>query len=160
MVKYLWQFVLKEKLQREKVKKVLENGENMIINIGDEDETGENVGDEQGEKSMANDEEQNNNNEVENSESNGKYKLRKKRGRKSTKEANQGDSHSSGKSVKRKVCTEWTLELHAKFLEAVAQLGEGSKFTSQLNFSCTVKPLYNSIHIQPNFTWNRFLCML
>ncbi|OIT36521.1 two-component response regulator arr1 [Nicotiana attenuata] len=131
MVKYLWQFVLKEKLQREKVKKVLENGENMI-NIGEDNETGENVGDEQGERSIGNDEEQNNNHEVENSESNGKYKLRKKRGRKSTKKANQGDSHSSGKSVKRKVCTEWTLELHAKFLEAVAQLGEGRCYPKEI----------------------------
>lgn len=36
-MKYLWQFVLKKKLQRDKVRKVLENGE---INIGDDDETG------------------------------------------------------------------------------------------------------------------------
>lgn len=29
--------------------------------------------------------------------------------------------------VKRKVCTEWTQELHEKFIEAVKELGEGSK---------------------------------
>lgn len=38
------------------------------------------------------------------------------------------DNHGTGSSkVKRKVCTEWTQELHEKFMDAVEQLGEGSK---------------------------------
>lgn len=31
--------------------------------------------------------------------------------------------------VKRKVCTEWTQELHEKFMHAVERLGEGSKIS-------------------------------
>lgn len=38
-------------------------------------------------------------------------------------------------NVKRKMCTEWTQELHAKFMNAVEQLGEGSMFFSCINCS-------------------------
>ncbi|XP_011072587.1 two-component response regulator ARR14-like [Sesamum indicum] len=34
--------------------------------------------------------------------------------------------------VKRKVCTEWTQELHEKFMEAVEQLGEGRCFPKEI----------------------------
>lgn len=36
------------------------------------------------------------------------------------------DNTSQGK-LRRKVCTEWTQDLHEKFMNAVEQLGEGSK---------------------------------
>ncbi|XP_073136558.1 two-component response regulator ORR26-like [Henckelia pumila] len=38
----------------------------------------------------------------------------------------------SNKGVKRKVCTDWTEELHAKFVDAVAQLGEGRCFPKEI----------------------------
>lgn len=39
------------------------------------------------------------------------------------------ENHMLGiNKVRRKVCTEWTHDLHAKFMDAVRQLGEGSKF--------------------------------
>ncbi|XP_073024715.1 uncharacterized protein [Primulina eburnea] len=34
--------------------------------------------------------------------------------------------------VRRKVCTEWTQELHAKFMDAVRQLGEGRCFPKEI----------------------------
>ena len=36
-------------------------------------------------------------------------------------------------NVKRKMCTEWTKELHEKFEEAIYQLGDGSKIFSNTN---------------------------
>lgn len=37
------------------------------------------------------------------------------------------DDNDNSSGIKRKVCTEWTQDLHAKFVDAVTQLGEGSK---------------------------------
>ena len=42
-------------------------------------------------------------------------------------EYNFDNSRMSQGKVKRKMCTEWTKELHEKFIDAVNQLGEGSK---------------------------------
>ncbi|KAH0681857.1 hypothetical protein KY289_019609 [Solanum tuberosum] len=85
-VTFLWQFVWSEKLQREKsIKRVETKGDH--INVDDNNYL---VGDEERdqEKNMPiNIEEQSNNNNV---VSNGKHKLRRKRGRKSTKEINEG----------------------------------------------------------------------
>ncbi|KZV41863.1 hypothetical protein F511_36595 [Dorcoceras hygrometricum] len=42
-------------------------------------------------------------------------------------------NHMSGNhKVRRKVCTEWTQELHAKFMNAVRQLGEGRCFPKEI----------------------------
>lgn len=39
---------------------------------------------------------------------------------------------SQNGGVRRKMCTEWTQDLHAKFMSAVEQLGEGSMYRSLL----------------------------
>lgn len=67
--------------------------------------------------------------------SNGKYKLKRKRGRKNLIETNVGERQRSNvnKAVRQKVCIEWTEYLHEIFMKAVRQLGEGSKFISLLN---------------------------
>ncbi|XP_075473462.1 two-component response regulator ORR26-like [Primulina tabacum] len=39
---------------------------------------------------------------------------------------------NSSKGVKRKVCTDWTEELHAKFVDAVTHLGEGRCFPKEI----------------------------
>ncbi|XP_060202055.1 putative two-component response regulator ARR20 [Lycium barbarum] len=139
IVKYLWQFVLRKKIQREKVRKGLEeNGDQ--INIGDTNDVGNNdniVGDEEqvGQENLSNTEELNNNiHEAENNVvSNEKYKLKRKRGRKSTKEINEGESqNSANRAVRRKVYIEWTVDLHAKFMEAVQLLGEGGCYPKDI----------------------------
>ncbi|KAK4377297.1 hypothetical protein RND71_003593 [Anisodus tanguticus] len=96
IVEYLWQFVLREKIQREKARKQLEgNGDKM--NVGDDDGIGNHniVEDTEkaGEKNISNDEEQSNNiHEAENEViSNELYKLRRKRGRKIRKEISEGE---------------------------------------------------------------------
>ncbi|KAJ8535556.1 hypothetical protein K7X08_023276 [Anisodus acutangulus] len=132
IIKYLWQFVFREKTQREKARhRIEENGDWM--NVGDVDFIDNNniVGDEDqtGEKNIPNNEEQSSNiHKTENNVvANEKYKKRRKRGRKSTKEINEGESqiNANNKAVRRKVCTKWTVDLHKKFAEAVQQLGEG-----------------------------------
>ncbi|KAG6428843.1 hypothetical protein SASPL_106882 [Salvia splendens] len=40
------------------------------------------------------------------------------------------NSRINKEKVKRKMCTEWTKELHEKFVDAVEQLGDGSKILS------------------------------
>lgn len=55
-------------------------------------------------------------------------KLKREKARKGFK----NNKNQMNKIVKRKNCTEWTEALHAKFMEAVQLLGEGSKFTSLL----------------------------
>lgn len=52
----------------------------------------------------------------------------KKRGRKPKKrdECYECGGFGNGTKLKKKTCTEWTEELHAKFMDAVRQLGEGS----------------------------------
>ncbi|KAK4366574.1 hypothetical protein RND71_014454 [Anisodus tanguticus] len=132
-VKYIWQFVLREIKRREKVRDGLEENRHQI-NIGDTNDIGNN--NIIGEKNMLiNIKEQSNNiHETENNVlSNEKYKLRKKRGRKSTKEINEGENlNCPNKAIKHNVCTEWTTDLHAKFMKAVHQLGEGRCFPLEI----------------------------
>ncbi|XP_047961751.1 two-component response regulator ARR14-like [Salvia hispanica] len=47
-------------------------------------------------------------------------------------EYNFDNSRMSQGKVKRKMCTEWTKELHEKFIDAVNQLGEGSIFPKEI----------------------------
>uniref|UniRef100_M1DU28 Uncharacterized protein n=1 Tax=Solanum tuberosum TaxID=4113 RepID=M1DU28_SOLTU len=131
IVKYLWQLVLREKIQREKSINGLEaNGRNHM-NV---DEIYDNniVRDEQqfGEKNMNVDTEEHNNNihKAENDGvSTGKYKLKRKRGRKGIKQINEGESRRGviNKTGTRKNCAKWTVDLHSKFTKAVEQLGQG-----------------------------------
>ncbi|XP_060175765.1 two-component response regulator-like APRR2 isoform X2 [Lycium barbarum] len=124
--------VLGKKMQKEKAREELEeNGDQM--NIGDAADVDHNniIGDEEpvGERNIPNVEERSNNiygaeNDV---VSNEKSKLWRKRGRNNTKETNEGENQSSvNEIIRRKVCTEWTMDLHTKFMEVVQQLGEGS----------------------------------
>ncbi|XP_060211380.1 two-component response regulator ORR21-like [Lycium barbarum] len=111
IVKYLWQFVYREKHQKEKANEGSEIGN---TNVGDEEQAGE--------KNLPNTMEQSNNiHGVENDVvSNEKYKLRRKRDRKSIKETNEGEIQSSAnKVVRQRLCTKWTVDLHAKFVEVV-----------------------------------------
>ncbi|XP_049387856.1 two-component response regulator ORR26-like [Solanum stenotomum] len=87
------------------------------INVGDEERDRE-------KNMLINTEEQSNNNNV---VSNGKHKLRRKRGRKSTKEINEGN-----KTIMHKDCLKWTDDLRVKFTEVVEQLGDGRCFPSDI----------------------------
>jgi len=125
-MKYLWQFVLRRKIEREKAKKGSEDGDKMIVKDvdthnmdGDNEELSKETND------VPNTEEHRNNiHEVEdNIVSNEKYKRRRKNNRKDIKK---------DKVIKQKDCVKWTADLHAKFMKSLEQLGEGSKFTFQL----------------------------
>ncbi|XP_060206576.1 uncharacterized protein LOC132634327 [Lycium barbarum] len=138
IVEDLWQFVLRRTIQKEKVRERLEENRDKM-NVGDVDDIGNNniVGDEVqvGETSIPNIENQSNNIEAENDVvSNGKYKLGRKRNRKSTKEINEGERQRSAinKSVRQKLRIEWTVDLHTKFMKAVQQLGEGSCYPKEI----------------------------
>lgn len=67
----------------------------------------------------------------------GKFRKDYNKGRQVEEEYNSDNNMTIHGKVKRKVCTEWTQELHEKFMDAVEQLGEGSKifFPHQLMFS-------------------------
>ncbi|KAF3630679.1 hypothetical protein FXO38_26110 [Capsicum annuum] len=66
--------------------------------------------------------------------SNGKYKLKRKRGRKNLIETNVGERQRSNvnKAVRQKVCIEWTEYLHEIFMKAVRQLGEGNCYPKNI----------------------------
>ncbi|KAF3632530.1 hypothetical protein FXO38_26108 [Capsicum annuum] len=108
ILKYLWQFVLREKMQRVKVGEGPMHVEDIGNNIIHEAEN--DVG------------------------SNGKYKLKRKRGRKNLIETNVGETQRSNvnKAVRQKVCIEWTDYLHGKFMKAARQLGEGNCYPKNI----------------------------
>ncbi|WMV42224.1 hypothetical protein MTR67_035609 [Solanum verrucosum] len=138
IMKYLWQLVLREKKQREKLTKESDKNRDHK-NVDDTDEinvVGENEEQPREKKIIANAEEQKDNiDEVENDViSNEKFKLKRKRGRKNTKETNEGKIQSSAinKVVMQKNCREWTIDLHAKFMKAVQELGEGRCYPKEI----------------------------
>ncbi|KAH0643605.1 hypothetical protein KY290_035083 [Solanum tuberosum] len=119
IMKYLWQFVLRRKIEREKAKKGSEDRDKMIVKDVDTnnmDEDNEVLSKETND--VANTEEHRNNiDEVEdNITSNGKYKRRRENNRKDRKK---------DKVIKQKNCVKWNADLHAKFMESLEQLGEG-----------------------------------
>lgn len=115
-VKYhLWQHVLKHRI------KITTNGAKIINNA---ERTGKNgsMSEESFSSSSDDDDDQNGLNiKIKNKNKNRKGKKRYRDGS----EMNSKDTKSSG-YVKKKACTEWTCELHAKFMDAVTKLGEGS----------------------------------
>ncbi|KAH0645012.1 hypothetical protein KY284_032896 [Solanum tuberosum] len=138
IMKYLWQLVLREKKQREKLTKASEKNRDHK-NVDDTDEinvVGENEEQPREKKIIINAEEQKDNiDEVENDViSNEKFKLKRKRGRKNMKETNEGKIQSSAinKVVMQKDCREWTIDLHAKFMKAVEELGEGRCYPKEI----------------------------
>ncbi|KAK4721742.1 hypothetical protein R3W88_011975 [Solanum pinnatisectum] len=58
----------------------------------------------------------------------GKYKLTKKRDRKNMNEIDEREHQSSDiiLAVRRKACTVWNDDLHAKFMKVVHQIGKGA----------------------------------
>ncbi|KAK6773994.1 hypothetical protein RDI58_029233 [Solanum bulbocastanum] len=150
IMEYLWQFVLREKNQREKLTKGSEKKRDHMNgdDIGKIDIVGENEKQPGEKKNVANVEEQKNNtDEVQTDvESNEKYKLRRKRNRKNMKETKEGETqiNAINKVLRRKDCREWKNDLHAKLVKVVQQLGEGSKFTSLLINFLTIH-LYGTI---------------
>ncbi|MCD7452632.1 hypothetical protein HAX54_017611, partial [Datura stramonium] len=131
IVKYLWQFVLGEKIQRERARKESEENKNQmnVDDIGNNDIAGDNE-EQTGEKINVP-----SNTEAENDIiSKGEYKPGRKRGRKITKEINEGESQSNtiNKIVMRKNCLKWTGYLHAKFMKVVQQLGEGRCYPKEI----------------------------
>lgn len=100
-VKNLWQHVMRERSQRAKETMEKTREAAVIINGGDK---GKGV-------------------RVEENE-NESYRGKGKRSRQSL---NDGRTQSLAR-IKRKTCTEWTVELHEKFMDAVHQLGDGSMF--------------------------------
>ncbi|WMV51203.1 hypothetical protein MTR67_044588 [Solanum verrucosum] len=124
IVKYLWQFALRRKIEREKARKGSEDGVKMIVN--DVDTNNIDVDNEELSKEtndVPNPEEHSNNiHEVEdNIISNGKYKRRRKNNREDIKE---------DKVIKQKDSVKWIADLHAKFMKSLKQLGEGRNATS------------------------------
>ncbi|XP_055812729.1 putative two-component response regulator ARR13 [Solanum dulcamara] len=107
IVKYLWQFVLRKRIKKEKDREGLEENRDQM-NVDDIGNT--NV--------VRDNEEQAENDVV----SNGKYKPRKKRSRESMKEINEGERQIR---IMRKNYTNWTADLHTKFMKATQHLGEG-----------------------------------
>ncbi|XP_027771415.1 putative two-component response regulator ARR21 [Solanum pennellii] len=98
---YLWQFVLAERKRKEKAREgSRKHKDQMKVN-------------------MINIVEEN----KESEENIGKYTLKRKKGTKSM------QNNAIDKVVRRKDCKEWTEDLHAAFMRAVSQLGEGRKFT-------------------------------
>ncbi|MCD7453588.1 hypothetical protein HAX54_021531 [Datura stramonium] len=133
IVKILWQFILRKNLQREKAREGLEKNEDQM-NV--DDTVGDNEEQHGEKKSVTNIEDQSNTfHEAENNViSNRKYELRRKRGRTRTKKINEEENSSidTNKVVRRKTYMEWTVDLHAKFMKAVQQLGEGRCFPKEI----------------------------
>ncbi|MCD9642687.1 hypothetical protein HAX54_029594 [Datura stramonium] len=125
ILKYLRQFVLRKKIQREKMREGSEKNRDQM-NVDDIDKNnivGNNEEQSGEEKKLSSTEELSNNiPEAENGTvSNEKYKLRRKRDRKSIKKINVGERQTSAinSAARQKFCTEWTENLHAKFMKVV-----------------------------------------
>lgn len=115
-VKYhLWQHVLKHRI------KITTNGAKIINNA---ERNGKNGSMSKESFSSSDDDDQNQNGLNIKNKNKNKNRKGKKRYRDGS-EMNSNDTKSSG-HVKKKACTEWTRELHAKFMDAVTKLGEGS----------------------------------
>ncbi|WMV14596.1 hypothetical protein MTR67_007981 [Solanum verrucosum] len=106
--------------------KVDDVGNNKIVRENKESE----------EKNMSYSKERSNNihearNDVELSEI---YMLQRKRGTKGMKKNNEGERQNNAidKVVKRKEYREWTEDLHARFMQAIHQLGEGRCFPKEI----------------------------
>ncbi|XP_025883438.1 two-component response regulator ARR2-like [Solanum lycopersicum] len=115
IVKYLWQFVLRRKIERETAKKGSEDGHKMTVNDvdtnnmdGDNEVLSEKINYEEVEDHIG---------------SNGKYKRRRKNNRKDMKK---------NKVIKQKNCLKWTANLHAKFMKSLEQLGEGRCYPKEI----------------------------
>ncbi|WMV51230.1 hypothetical protein MTR67_044615 [Solanum verrucosum] len=126
IMKYLWQFVLRRKIEREKAKKGSEDRDKMIVkDVDTNNMDGDNEVLSKETNDVSNTEEHRNNiDEVEdNITSNGKYKRRRKNNRKDRKK---------DKVIKKKNCVKWNADLHTKFMESLEQLGEGRCYPTDI----------------------------
>ncbi|KAH0737052.1 hypothetical protein KY290_035757 [Solanum tuberosum] len=136
IVRYLWQFVLSEKIRREKARKGSGKHKYQIkfVDISTNNIVGENK--EPEEKNVSYTKEQSNNiheagNDVVLSE---KYTLQRKKGTKNMKENNEVERQNNviDTVVRRKDYREWTEDLHARFMQVVRQLGEGRCYPKKI----------------------------
>ncbi|KAG5631841.1 hypothetical protein H5410_003558 [Solanum commersonii] len=126
ILKYLLQFVLRKKIQRDKVIEGLDpKGDHVkyVCNIDNENFVGNkgHVGEKI--KSINNEEQSNSIHETER----GTYKSRSKRCKRGKKVIDKGERQSTciDKTLKRNDYIEWTMDLHEKFKEATQRLGDG-----------------------------------
>ncbi|KAG5583958.1 hypothetical protein H5410_044392, partial [Solanum commersonii] len=136
IVRYLWQFVLSEKIRREKARKGSGKHKYQMkfVDISTNNIVGENK--EPEEKNVSYTKEQSNNiheagNDVVLS---GKYTLQRKRGTKNMKENNEVERQNNviDTVVRRKDYKEWTEDLHVSFMQVVHQLGEGRCYPNKI----------------------------
>ncbi|KAK3014247.1 hypothetical protein RJ639_009221 [Escallonia herrerae] len=125
-LKYLWQHVMRERMMRKNNKTGNKGVRHLEISM-----VGENhkLDDQSKGKQLEEDKRSETNNRDDDGTSTKKLKSRKY-ARKSEK----GESTNKTKAgrVRRKVCTEWTDELHSKFMVAVGQLGEGRCYPKEI----------------------------
>ncbi|KAK2971625.1 hypothetical protein RJ640_026403 [Escallonia rubra] len=125
-LKYLWQHVMRERMMRKNNKTGNKGVRHLEISM-----VGENhkLDDQSKGKQLEEDKGSETNNRDDDGTSTKKLKSRKY-ARKNEK----GESTNKTKAgrVRRKVCTEWTDELHSKFMDAVGQLGEGRCYPKEI----------------------------
>ncbi|KAK2985345.1 hypothetical protein RJ640_008696 [Escallonia rubra] len=125
-LKYLWQHVMRERMMRKNNKTGNKGVRHLEISM-----VGENhkLDDQSKGKQLEEDKGSETNNRDDDGTSTKKLKSRKY-ARKNEK----GESTNKTKAgrVRRKVCTEWTDELHSKFMVAVGQLGEGRCYPKEI----------------------------
>ncbi|WMV20722.1 hypothetical protein MTR67_014107 [Solanum verrucosum] len=136
IVSYLWQFVLGEKVRKEKAREGSgKHKDHMKVKmISTNNIVGENK--ESEEKNVSYSKAQNNNiHEARKDVAlSGKYTLQRKRGTKGMKQNSEGERQNNviDKVVRRKDYREWTEDLHATFMQAVRQLGEGRCYPKEI----------------------------
>lgn len=123
-IKYLWQHVMREKISNEASK--------------DSDESVESEGSKG--KSPQDD--------IENKIRNRKKTARDRRKGKNKEGFDQFDNNSR---VKKRTCTEWTEELHQKFVDAVLMLGEGSMYYIYIYLSKQFLLFFRCVYIREYF---------
>ncbi|KAK2971626.1 hypothetical protein RJ640_026404 [Escallonia rubra] len=125
-LKYLWQHVMREKMMRKNNK--FGDGDARLAEMSTMDENHK-LNDQSKGKQLEDDKGSEANNK-----SNDGASTKKLRCRKSSKKDEKSRSTNNGKGgrVKWKACTEWTDELHSKFMVAVRQLGEGRCYPKEI----------------------------
>ncbi|KAK2999352.1 hypothetical protein RJ639_024545 [Escallonia herrerae] len=125
-LKYLWQHVMREMMMRKNDK--FGDGDARLAEISTVLESHK-LNDQSKGKQLEDDKGSEANNKANNGAS-----TRKLRCRKSCKkdEKSRSINNDKGGRLKRKACTEWTDELHSKFMVAVRQLGEGRCYPKEI----------------------------
>lgn len=127
-MRYLWQFVIRERLQKSfgEMAKVTMDGKNNGISITEGH--GKNSAYNGGGGGEENCGVGSQNDEVSSQKTTGKGKDTEGDELNPAPQASDPEPNPNDNFNKKKVCTEWTKELHKKFMDAVNQLGEGSTY--------------------------------